>query len=484
MIKYFVIALFTYILYACSIKPKDSSSPVEKRQYTEQQNPVGVIILQKGMFQKELVSNGKLVALRKSDLQFRVGEQLEKLDGRNGDPVKAGHTIAELNTFTYKQQLDNSQIQLKRARLEMQNVLIGQGYNTLDTTAIPPHIYEMASVKSGYSEAVQSLETAEFNMKSTRLVAPFDGILANIKQKQYDRINAGTTFCTLIDDSQFEVEFRMVESEVGVLRRAEGYIELNSETSWIKNEHIEYEQFLLHISRAVILSIVVFGLFSYPLQILPIKICLFIAVAIAVGALNLKGPEIIKQSSSSYNSRKFALKSILSVGCFGVLWLTASYMQQVKVAYTDWKYAFDTYNMGIYNDCLTDYKKAYPILKTNGDFLTNYGKALSMADKHIEAIEMLQQAVKYYPNTVVCTTLGDSYKKIGQTELAEKAYNHSYNMNPSRFYPKYLLVKLYNDSGQNRKAIKMAKELLKKEVKIESTAIQEIKEEMKKIIEK
>jgi hypothetical protein len=57
-------------------------------------------------------------------------------------------------------------------------------------------------------------------------------------------------------------------------------------------------------------------------------------------------------------------------------------------------------------------------------------------------------------------------------------------MNPSRFYPKYLLAKLYDESGQNEKAVEVAKELLEKDIKIESTAIQEMREEMKKIIEK
>jgi membrane fusion protein, multidrug efflux system len=216
--KYLTLALMSCTLYACGTKPTESTTNAEKRQYTVQQNPVEVMILQKGMFRKELVNNGKLVAWRKSELQFRVGEQLEKLSVRNGDPVKAGKVIAELNMFTYGQQLDNARIQLKRARLEMQNLLIGQGYNTLDTIAIPPHIYEMASVKSGYAEAVQSLETAQFNMESTRLIAPFGGILANITQKKYDRVNAGTNFCTLIDDSEFEVEFHIVESEVGDIR--------------------------------------------------------------------------------------------------------------------------------------------------------------------------------------------------------------------------------------------------------------------------
>ncbi|MFA5327373.1 MAG: efflux RND transporter periplasmic adaptor subunit [Prolixibacteraceae bacterium] len=216
--KYLTLALCASILYACGTKPGGTSSDAEKRQYTAPQNPVEVMILKKGMFRKELVNNGKLVALRKSELQFRVGEQLEKLNFRNGDPVKAGQVIAELTPFTYSQQMTNAQIQLKKTRLEMQNVLIGQGYNTMDSTAMPPHIYEMATVRSGYAEAEQTMKTARFNLESTRLVAPFSGILANITQKQYDQVDAGTTFCTLIDDSEFEAEFRIVESEVGDIR--------------------------------------------------------------------------------------------------------------------------------------------------------------------------------------------------------------------------------------------------------------------------
>ena len=57
-------------------------------------------------------------------------------------------------------------------------------------------------------------------------------------------------------------------------------------------------------------------------------------------------------------------------------------------------------------------------------------------------------------------------------------------MNPSRFYPKYLLAKLYDETNQSEKAITVAKELLDKEVKIESTAVCEIQTEMKKILEK
>ena len=216
--RHLLFFLLPFVLYSCGTKTSGITSDAEKRQYTEQRNPVEVMVVQEGFFRDELVNNGKLVALRKSELQFRVGEQLEKLGFRNGDAVKSGQVIAELNTFVYLQQMTNAQIQLKKTRLEMQNVLIGQGYNTMDSTAIPAHIYEMAAVRSGFAEALQSMKTAQFNMASTRLVAPFGGILANITQKQYDRVNAGATFCTLIDNLEFEAEFRIVESEAGDIR--------------------------------------------------------------------------------------------------------------------------------------------------------------------------------------------------------------------------------------------------------------------------
>jgi len=55
-------------------------------------------------------------------------------------------------------------------------------------------------------------------------------------------------------------------------------------------------------------------------------------------------------------------------------------------------------------------------------------------------------------------------------------------MSPARFYPLYLLAKLYDETGQKEKAVAMAKKVMDKEIKIESTAVKEIQEEMKKII--
>jgi predicted Zn-dependent protease len=54
---------------------------------------------------------------------------------------------------------------------------------------------------------------------------------------------------------------------------------------------------------------------------------------------------------------------------------------------------------------------------------------------------------------------------------AKKQYQLAANTVPHKFFPLYLLAKLYNEAGQTGKAIAMAKELLSKKVKVPSKAI-------------
>jgi tetratricopeptide (TPR) repeat protein len=156
----------------------------------------------------------------------------------------------------------------------------------------------------------------------------------------------------------------------------------------------------------------------------------------------------------------------------------------LKHAYITWNDAFDLYNYGLYEESLEDYKKAYPVLKHNGEYLVNYGKSLSIAEKHAEALSILEQAKSYQSNSVLYTALGDSYKALEKYKSAEQQYSQAASMAPAKFYPLYLQAKLYDASGQEQKALEIANTILEKEVKVHSTAIDEIKEEMKTIKER
>jgi O-antigen polymerase len=240
---------------------------------------------------------------------------------------------------------------------------------------------------------------------------------------------------------------------------------------------------LLAIAKAGVVSILVFSLFSYPAQVLSVKTSLVFYLVVVAGLAPQKTipiPELSGKRTGQVIT--FSLRILLALILLTGIAAGYRFSKRYTQAYRDWQSAFQIYQIGAYEACLEDYEKAYTVLHDNGDFLTNYGKALSMTGEHFKAIKILQQATGRYPNTVVYTALGDSYKALGETDKAEQAYLHAWYMNPSRFYPKYLLAKLYDESGQKEKAVMTAKELLEKQVKIGSTAIEEIRAEMEEII--
>lgn len=112
----------------------------------------------------------------------------------------------------------------------------------------------------------------------------------------------------------------------------------------------------------------------------------------------------------------------------------------------------------------------------------SYGKALSFNNDHLEAIKILNEAKKHINTYSVEIALSKSYKDISNYKKAEEALVTACYMMPNRFYSHYLLIKLYEETNECSKMIKLAKELLKKEVKIPSPAIKEIKEEIQSLI--
>ncbi|WP_156113391.1 O-antigen ligase family protein [Wocania ichthyoenteri] len=224
----------------------------------------------------------------------------------------------------------------------------------------------------------------------------------------------------------------------------------------------------------------IFASFSYPMQILPFKLVIVLMLSLIALLDTNKYAIKIKQ-----RLRIIALsKSILAIIIILFLIEGIPYTKKVSEAYKNWKTALNKYQYSDYVSAIDNYKKAYPILKNNGDFLMNYGKALTMNKMNDEAIEILERAKLYLNTTILETALGDAYKGTKQFSKAETAYLHAANMIPSRFYPLYLLVKLYDENGEGNKAVELARDILKKKVKVPSTAIKEIKAEMRNIIDR
>ena len=235
-------------------------------------------------------------------------------------------------------------------------------------------------------------------------------------------------------------------------------------------------------AKMSLLAFAIFGYFSYPTEILPIK--LVVTICLAFIAANQK--KISLKKTNAVMQAK-AVRPLLFTVSFAALLFTTLLVLPLKEKYEiqkKWKQAYLTYQMGLYENSFQEYAELYGALKYDGAYLVNYGKACSMAAEHKQAVKILKRAENFSPNTLVYTALGDSYKALGKIDKAEQAYKKASFILPARFYPRYLLAKLYDGTGQNQKAIHVATKILNKKIKIQSTAIEEIKTEMKEIIER
>ncbi|MFA9189554.1 efflux RND transporter periplasmic adaptor subunit [Flavobacterium magnesitis] len=210
----FFLILGSLLLYNCAKSKAANETTIEKKNYVAEKNEVETIMLKNGAFQKELVSNGKIIATQKNSVQFEVSDKLEHLYVKNGDNVRKGQLLATLNSFKYQQRLARAEIELKKAKFQFEDMLVGRGIFTTKRDSIPKSIYDMVASRTGYDAALLELKTAQYELKSTKLIAPFNGKVANIESRVYENVNAGKSFMTLIDDSVFEVEFYLIESEM------------------------------------------------------------------------------------------------------------------------------------------------------------------------------------------------------------------------------------------------------------------------------
>ncbi len=202
---------------SCGTTPEPQKKRNKAKRESVKQN-VDTISLAKRTFNKQIVCNGKLRALQKSELKFATSGTIATVDVQGGSYVEKGALLATLDTSDAMISLNKSRRTMEKARIELVDKLIGQGYDA-DTTAVPRVILDNAKFSSGYNNAEDDLKAAQRSLDDCYLRAPFAGRLANVDSKPYNATPA--VFCTLVDDSYFDVEFNILEAELGEVERGQ-----------------------------------------------------------------------------------------------------------------------------------------------------------------------------------------------------------------------------------------------------------------------
>lgn len=210
----------TLLAVGCDGEKQPQEATDNKIQRTEAVNYVDTIHLTKGVFRSQLIGNGKLRARQKSDMQFPSSGVVDVLNVKNGAMVRQGEVIAAIVSIEPNLQLKQALSRLEKAEIDMNDALLNFGYTSGDTSKVKREHLQVAKIRSGYESAVNDLASARINLAKCTLSAPFDGKIANLKTKLWENPK-GDFFCTVIDDTSFDIEFAVLESELKNVREGQ-----------------------------------------------------------------------------------------------------------------------------------------------------------------------------------------------------------------------------------------------------------------------
>ena len=217
----------------------------------------------------------------------------------------------------------------------------------------------------------------------------------------------------------------------------------------------------------------VFAMFSYPFSVLALTI-LFVVLAAMSASLSQPVERLHAQWVS-------VAAGVLCVAMAG--YASAEILPRYT-AYREWKSAQVLYNIGEFENAVNNYQHLYPKLNRQKEFLFEYARCLSATSQYDASNTILSRFLLFGSDPVIYNCMGDNFKNLGDYEKAEKMYFRASQIVPSRHLPLYLLMKLYQETGQIEKANVMAKTLLEKPVKVHSATIREIQEEARKLLDK
>lgn len=142
-----------------------------------------------------------------SDLAFKVGGPLVKLDVEEGQRVRKGQIVAEVDPLDYRLQYEAKRSSYLTAKSQLE-----RAEKLLAKDAISRQDHE--SMQANYDNAKAAFENAESQLAETKLKAPFDGFIQKKYVENYQKVQPGTSIVCLVDPNLLKIRFTMPESNL------------------------------------------------------------------------------------------------------------------------------------------------------------------------------------------------------------------------------------------------------------------------------
>lgn len=219
------------VYYALSSSPSQTANPMRgpRGMMGLTKVPVQVATVQTGLIDQTVNAIATVKPLQTVAIRGEVDGVLERIHFKDGQRVKAGDLLAEIDPRTYQVQLDQArgqlaqnQAQLKGAQQELQRHRVLFQQNSIARQALETKETAVQQLQAQIKASQAEVARAQVQLDRTRITAPLDGRLGLRKLDQGNLVSAGSTdgivIITQVDP--IGVEFSLPQNQLSSLLEA------------------------------------------------------------------------------------------------------------------------------------------------------------------------------------------------------------------------------------------------------------------------
>lgn len=232
-------------------KESDDDNKKKKKKSREKSTTVNAAKVFRGELVVPVIAEGTIRTRHFADVRAEIGGRITKIHVQEGQLVRKGQTIAELDGREYQIMVEEAHARYLASigQIAVEKELLGQEDDTADIRAKLDELAELErrgkitrdqkrdqeveitvqalqdghfrreliESRSGLNQARADEDRARLNLSRTTIKAPFSGTVSNLTLSAGHLLGVGETICSLIDNINVEADVGVLESELGGL---------------------------------------------------------------------------------------------------------------------------------------------------------------------------------------------------------------------------------------------------------------------------